>query len=757
MIVRTWRDPVDLDIRPLEPLGLDPIVARILIRRGISSAREAQEFLDPTRRPLTSADQLPGMEEAAGRITAAIHKHEAVCVWGDFDVDGQTSTSLLVEALTILGNPPSFHIPVRGREGHGVHIDALASVIERGAQVVLTCDTGVTAHEAVEYARSLGVDFVITDHHEPGSTLPQAAAVVNPRLLPPHHPLADLSGVGVAFELARMLMESRGEATAPLTDLVALGLVADVATLRGDTRLLAQHGIDALRTTSRLGLRTLAELAKTELRALTEETIGFALAPRLNAVGRLSDATMAVDLLLTADPVRANVLAAQIEGLNIRRRLLTEQVDAAVEEMIRGNPASLGQPILLLSQASWPGGVLGIVASKLVERFQKPALLISAGDDGLLRGSARSIEGLDITAAIAANAGCLLGYGGHPMAAGVSLDPAKLPAFERGLRASVQAMLEAANIQEDVLAIDEWLPLDRLTLEFAEALTPLAPFGAGNPLPIFATPNLHLVSASGLGRQANHRRLVVADQNGVKQEILWWNSGDQALPSGEFDLAYSLRAGSYDGEMRITAHLQEFRLVREPEVEVRPSRPEITDWRRLESPPRLPEEWLVWAEAADRALGSDRLHLHAADSFAIWTTPASRADLKAALEVVRPSKICLVGIAPHDETVESFLERLAGMVKYAVKHRAGKLGLAELAAATAHRELTIRLGLEWLAAGGQVRLEEQGGTFQISLGDAPAERDVQAELRAGMSSLLEETAAYRDYFARAAAESVIGE
>lgn len=757
MIVRTWRDPVDLDIRPLAALSLDPSVARILIRRGISSPSAARAFLDPTHGQLTSPTQLPGMEPAAARIAAAIHRHEALCVWGDFDVDGQTSTSLLVEALTTLGNPPSFHIPLRSREGHGVHIDALASVIERGAQVVLTCDTGVTALEAVEYARARGVDFVITDHHEPGTTLPEAIAVVNPRLLPPDHPLADLSGVGVAFELARMLMEIQGKSTAPLMDLLALGLVADVASLRGDTRLLAQRGIDALRTTSRSGLRLLAELAKADLKTLTEETIGFSLAPRLNAVGRLSDATLAVDLLTTLDPVRANVLAVQVEGLNIRRRLLTEQVDAAVKDMIAADPAVLGQPILLLSNASWPGGVLGIVASKLVERFRKPALLISAGDDGLLHGSARSIEGIDITAAIAANAGCLLGYGGHPMAAGISLHPARLPAFERGLRATAQAMLEAANIQEEVLAIDEWLPLDRLTLGFADALTPLAPFGAGNPAPIFATKNLHLVSASELGRNAKHRRMVVGDQNGVQREVLWWNSADQPLPSGQFDLAYSVRASSYEGEMRMTVQVQDLGLVLEPAVMVRPWRPAIVDWRGLKSRPRLPEESLVWAEASDRVLGFDRLQLHAADSFVIWTSPASRADLKAALAVVQPRKIYLVAIAPHDETVEHFLERLAGMVKYAVNHREGKVSLAELAASTAHRALTIRLGLEWLAAGGQVRLEEQGDSLLLSLGDAGSERDVQAELRAGIRSLLEETAAYREYFARAPAESVVSD
>jgi len=520
--MRSWQDAPEVDISPLRQLDLQPIVARALVRRGNSSPDAARAFLDPLHVPLAAPSELPGMNSAVERILTAVDRHESIWIWGDFDVDGQTATAVLIQALSALGATPGHHLPIRSREGHGVDTAGLASLIESGAQLIVTCDTGINANAAADYARARGTDLVITDHHEPGSDLPTAAAVVNPRLLPPDHPLANLAGVGVAYELARALLASRGTEPDFLLDLVALGLIADVALLKGDTRPLTQRGIEALRATRRIGLRALSEFSKTDLAALTEETIGFEIAPRLNAVGRLSDANQAVELLLTQDPVRAQVLASQIEGLNIRRRLLTEQVYRAAEEQLHNDPSLLTPRLLILMHPSWPGGVLGIVASKLVEEYRKPALLLSAADDGSIRGSGRSIEGLDLTAAIADCAPDLQGFGGHPMAAGVSLSAEKLEGFRRHLEKAVENMMAEAQIPAPMLAIDEWLTLDRLSLELADELAPLAPFGAGNPDVIFAAHSLHLVSARQLGRDGKHQRIVVSDQDANTRDVLWW-------------------------------------------------------------------------------------------------------------------------------------------------------------------------------------------------------------------------------------------
>ncbi|HBD07761.1 MAG TPA: single-stranded-DNA-specific exonuclease RecJ, partial [Syntrophobacteraceae bacterium] len=301
------------------------------------------------------------------------------------DVDGQTSTALLVQTLRTLGADVVHYIPVRSREGHGFHIESLEQILDNGARLVITCDTGITAYEAVDYANSRRVDVILTDHHELGEALPNARAVINPRLLPKDHPLANLAGVGVAYKLAEALLNSEPQ-SADLLDLVALGLIADVALLQGETRSLTQKGIEILRQGKRIGLRAIAELAGASLETLTEETIGFTFAPRLNALGRLGDANPAVDLLLTRDQVRARVLAAQIEGLNAQRRLLTSQVYEAAEARLRAEPELLNEAALILSHPNWPGGVVGIVANKLVEHHHKPAILLTESGDGILRG-----------------------------------------------------------------------------------------------------------------------------------------------------------------------------------------------------------------------------------------------------------------------------------------------------------------------------------------------------------------------------------
>ncbi len=340
-------------------------------------------FLHPDTIP---SIPFPDIEKATQRINLAIRSHETVCVWGDFDVDGQTSTTLLVQTLQSLGANVTYYIPIRGKESHGVHIASLEPIIDNGIKLIVTCDTGITAHEAIDYANSCGVDVLVTDHHDLGATLPKAKAIVNPKLLSPEHPLANLAGVGVAYKLAEALITNYELRITPadLLDLVALGLIADVALLKGETRSLAQKGIQKLRETNRLGLKAMAELSSTNLETLTEETIGFTFAPRLNALGRLSDANPAVELLMTDNPARARVLAAQIEGLNAQRRLLTSQIHEAAEAQLREHPELLTEPAIVLSHPNWPGGVVGIVANRLVDRYHKPAFLLTESEDGIL-------------------------------------------------------------------------------------------------------------------------------------------------------------------------------------------------------------------------------------------------------------------------------------------------------------------------------------------------------------------------------------
>ena len=598
-----WLDPQPIDIpASFADLNLPPLIAETLIRRGILTPDSARAFLHPDATPSTP---FPDIEKATERIDAAIRSQEMICVWGDFDVDGQTSTTLLVQTLRAMGANVTYYIPIRGKESHGVHIDSLKPIIDNGAKLIVTCDTGITAHEAVDYCNSRGVDVVITDHHDLGETLPNAKAIVNPKLLPPDHLLANLAGVGVAYKLAEVLLiENRKSEIENLLDLVALGLIADVALLKGETRSLAQKGIQKLRETNRLGLKVMAELSNTSLETLTEETIGFTFAPRLNALGRLSDANPAVELLITNDPARARVLAAQIEGLNAQRRLLTSQIHEAAEAQLREHPELLAEPVIVLSHPNWPGGVVGIVANRLVDRYHKPAFLLTESEDGILRGSARSVEGLHITEAITANKDLLLSFGGHPMAAGVSLQKENLLSFRKGLGRAIEKQLGETVREEPSLQIDAWLDLDKLDLELANSIEMLSPFGAGNPKLTLATRGVTMKSVSTIGKTKEHLRLNVEDESGNMQSVLWWGGAGEELPEdgSRFDIAYSLRASTFRGEKQVTLQFEEFRVVEEKSIEVRQEKLEVIDLRlNISTFERLNAETLVWAEGVDKA------------------------------------------------------------------------------------------------------------------------------------------------------------
>jgi single-stranded-DNA-specific exonuclease len=758
-----WLDPTPIQIpASFASLGLHPLVAQTLLRHGISSPEEAEAFLHPDKTPSTP---FPNIQAAVDRILLAIRNHEQICVWGDFDVDGQTSTALLVQTLRALGGEVTYYIPIRGKESHGVHIESLNPIIDGGVTLIVTCDTGITAHEAIDYANAHSVDVVVTDHHDPGETLPNAKAIVNPKLLEKDHPLANLAGVGVAYKLAEALLDGGPQTMdhessivhrllpEDLLDLVALGLIADVALLKAETRILAQKGIKKLRETQRIGLRVMAELSSTNLETLTEETIGFTFAPRLNALGRLGDANPAVELLITDDPARARVLSAQIEGLNVQRRLLTSQVYEAAEAQLRSNPDLLAEPAIVLSHPNWPGGVVGIVANKLVTRHHKPAILFNESEDGILRGSARSVEGLHITEAITTQRKLLHGFGGHPMAAGMSLNMDKLADFRKGLGKAIEKQLGESIREEPTLQIDAWLGLDDLSLDLAESLEMLAPFGAGNPALTLATQRVKLKAVSTIGKTKEHVRLNVEDEHGNVQAILWWSGAGETMPEGIFDIAYSVRATTFRGQKQLAIQFEEFRIIEEEqEVEVQKAEIEIRDLRMesASSLAKLQEQapaLQIWAEGSDKSKGKSRFELKQADEFAIYTTPPSLVELRKTLKVVQSKTVYVFAIPPLEEKPEDFLNRLAGLCKFAINKRAGRATMQELAAAMASREIAVQIGLDWLGASGEltVIVEED----HVSLTSEKREKNpyLQSELFVALRGVLNETTAFRKFLA----------
>ena len=612
-LMRRWIEPQALsapeDFRAA--LDLSPLAADILYRRGLADVPTARAFLDPDHYTPALPEDMPGVSSAVTRIQRAIALGEALCVWGDYDVDGQTSAALLVSAFQRLGAKVSYHLPVRATEGYGVHLDHLKAIIEGGANLLVTCDTGIAAHEAVTFAKHQGVDTIITDHHTlPPGALPEAYAIVTPRLLPDTHPLSGLPGVGTAYELVSALYQQAGLADelSGFLDLVALGIVADIAPLRGDTRYLLQKGLTALRETRRAGLLALMQMANLNPSWLTEEHIGFVLAPRLNALGRLDDANPAVELLTTSDEGRARVLATHLEGLNAQRRNMTTQVLQGALAQIAKDRALLDYPALVLAHPDWPGGVIGIVAAELAARFTRPVLLLASPTGQVAHGSARSVEGVDITAALAENAALLTGFGGHPMAAGCSIDVDKINALRRGLSRAVEHQLGGERARPSLEIVGE-ARLTDFSLNFVAGLERLAPFGSGNPSPVLLVRDLKMQSAAPIGREGEHVQVIVEDGSGEAQRVMWWRGASWPLPEGRFDLACTVRASNYRGQRAVQVEWIDARPIQEEALTLR-SNIEVIDYRAQAHPLALLKEAAalpgasLWAEgqAAVRTL-----------------------------------------------------------------------------------------------------------------------------------------------------------
>ena len=383
MTQRHWIEPsaVTAPAALRTAVGGHPLVADILTRRGLADPAAAVAFLDWQRYVPAPPEDLPGVTPAADLLWQAIQQRKRLAVWGDFDVDGQTATTLLVDALRELGAQPLYVIPHRLSDGHGIKLPTLEKLLAQGVDLLLTCDTGVAEHEAIALAQARGVQVIVTDHHDLPPDLPRVEALVEPKLLARAHPLRELPGVGVAFILMQALYSRAGRpgAEARLLDLVAMGIVADVARQVGDTRYLLQRGLLQLRQSPRLGLQALMAQANLDPLRVDAETIGFQLGPRLNALGRLADATQAVELLTTTDATTARILAAQLEGLNNERKLLCDQVEAAAQEMLAREPSLLDGQVLVLLNPHWHPGVLGIVANRLAEQYRRPALLLTQG------------------------------------------------------------------------------------------------------------------------------------------------------------------------------------------------------------------------------------------------------------------------------------------------------------------------------------------------------------------------------------------
>lgn len=578
MVRRIWEDvPADdAGVTALSAaIGVPPVVARLLCQRGLDSAAAAERFLSPDLSQLHDPYLLTGMRAAVERLRAAIARQDAIVIHGDYDVDGITATVILRRAIEMLGGVVTHFVPDRLRDGYGLQPSTIERLHADGARVIVSVDCGIRASEAAARARELGVDLLITDHHEPEGTLPDALAVINPKQPDCQYPEKMLAGAGVALKLVQALLDGSPRAAGLLPAFVkmaAIGTMADVVPLVGENRVIAACGLQGLSKGPHApGIDALLEACNLTGRVLDSFHVGFMLGPRLNAAGRMSSPDLALDLLLLrgrdeAVRLQARELARRLDEENTRRQEQEAEILADARRRIEKDPDIGAQNILIVVGEGWHRGVIGIVASKLVETYHKPTLVLSI-EDGVARGSGRSIASFDLLAGLESCADVFLQFGGHRQAAGVTIEATRIGELRTRLSRHANECLGPADLVPR-LRIDAGLGLREISGAVVRDLARLGPFGAANPKPVFRASPVDLIAAP---RKLKNRHLaLMVKQAGRAFRAMAWRAADResylAANRSGLELAYSLSESEYRGERTTELTVADIRVASEVPV-----------------------------------------------------------------------------------------------------------------------------------------------------------------------------------------------
>jgi single-stranded-DNA-specific exonuclease len=542
------------------PAGIPPPIVQVLLNRGVNSAEKLTFFLDPPHHLPYNPLRMSGMDLALQRLYQAIEEHETVGIFGDFDVDGITGTAIVAEGLREMGVSVVPYLPDRRDEGHGLSRGSVRRLVRQGVSVIVTVDCGVTAVAEVAEAKQLGADVIITDHHTPHGTTPEAVSIINPKVEGSQYPFGDLCGAGIAFKLIQGLAQFYGQAWSPaLLELAALGTIADLVPLLDENRFMVRQGLIELARTQRPGLLALYRIANVNTEYLSTETVSFQIAPRLNAAGRMSHAVESLQLLLTRSPREANDLALRLEELNQDRRDLTERAFGAARGQLDRQPSL--PSILIVFDPTITPGIAGLVAGRLVEKHHRPAVVLSSIDEDHVVASGRSIPEFNLVQAFTACADLFVRYGGHSQAAGFTLAKARISTLREQLTAIAEATLANQYLQP-ALDLDARLNLSDLTPELLHWLRLLEPFGVGNPQPRFLIEGLQVVETRQVGKTGQHLRIRVR-QGDLERTALAFNQSERWVDGTSIiDLAGTISVDFWRGTETITIKVTDFRPAR---------------------------------------------------------------------------------------------------------------------------------------------------------------------------------------------------
>jgi single-stranded-DNA-specific exonuclease len=535
-----------------------PILRQVLYNRGFTDLPSAQAFIEADLATIPDPFQMKGIQEAVGRISRAISQNEAIVIYGDYDADGVTATALLVQVLKALGARVQGYIPNRFDEGYGLNKEALEALSHEGISLVITVDCGIRSLDEVSFARSLGLDLIISDHHHPAERLPDALAIINPKQPGDTYPDKNLAGVGLAYKLACALVDGLvawDVHPEDYLDLVALGTVSDLVPLTGENRILARAGMELIRRPIHQGIMALIGVAGLTPARISSTEIGFALGPRLNAAGRLDSALAALELLTTQDLEQASLLAQQLDNQNRERQKITREIQQQAEKLaLSEDPHVL---LLFAADPSFNPGVVGLAASRLVESYYRPAIVAFQGDE-FTRASCRSITEFHITQALDQCAELMEHHGGHAAAAGFTIRNEKLPALLEKLKAIAAQQLSDVPLRP-TLEVDLEVKLWELKAELLRYLDLLQPTGVGNPQATFVSRNLRVLRSRTVGTEKTHLRLTVADER-ITYDAIAFRHGHWAsqMPS-RVDLLYNFEMNEYNGQRSLQLNVRDIK------------------------------------------------------------------------------------------------------------------------------------------------------------------------------------------------------
>lgn len=542
-------------------LEIPPLLAMMLDIRGITKEEDVINFLQENK-DFSDPFLMKDMDKAVERITTAVENGEKICVYGDYDADGVTSTSLLYSYLRdSLGADVMFYIPTRTGEGYGMNKSAVDKIHSQGITLIITVDNGISAREEIDYANTLGIDTVITDHHMPSGAIPKAVAVVNAHQKDDKSPFKDFSGVGVAFKLVMAIEGEYADVDSLLenfSDIATLGTIGDIVPLVGENRTLVKNGLRHIQNSDRIGINAMKQESGIAEKEINSSNVAFTLVPRINAGGRLGSSEKSVNLLLTEDEDEAVTIADKLGMDNRERQSIEKEILASIDEEVRRTPNIVNDKILVFAGKGWHQGVVGIVASRIKEIYDKPTIIIGIDDDGVARGSGRSVEGFSLCDAVFACSEHLTHFGGHPMAVGISLEKEKINDF----RKAINAYCKDIKMPYNILHIDCKLNPNQLDLSILDCLSYIEPCGASNPSPIFGLYNMTIIATKEMGN-GKHMRITLSRGKGqVPVYAVYFNHNFQSCSyrNGDIvDVAVSLDRNIYNGQENLSVIIKDIK------------------------------------------------------------------------------------------------------------------------------------------------------------------------------------------------------